>query len=309
MGYRMQDAGCRMQDAGCGMQDAGCKISSNQATKKPGNQEAIVHPASRILLILLLLTFHVSHVTCSAQDLKPVTNESFTYGEKLTFTVYYDSYLTGKVTAGMGSLEVHSEPVDVSGRKTYHIIGEGKSKGAFNLFFKVNDRFESWVDEEYLVPWKFKRDTHEGGYIYKDEVKFNQFSGSYSSSRANKKMPVGTHDIISAYFHARNFDFTNMKAGDIYPINFILDDSLYSSVIKFIGREEVTTELGTFRCLHFKPMVVTGTVFSQPYPMDLWISDDKNHIPILAKSAVIVGSVKMELVKYKGLKNPVNGKE
>ena len=54
-------------------------------------------------------------------------------------------------------------------------------------------------------------------------------------------------------------------------------------------------------------MVVTGAVFSQPYPMDLWITDDKNHIPILAKSAVIVGSVKMELVKYKGLKNPVNG--
>ncbi len=269
--------------------------------------------APKIFRFLFLLTV-ISHCTLSssrlsAQELKQVNNESFTYGEKLTFTVYYDSYLTGKVTAGTGSLEVSSESVDVSGRKTYHIVGEGKSKGAFNLFFKVNDRFESWVDEEYLIPWKFKRDTHEGSYDYRDEVKFNQFTGSYSSSRANKKMPLGTHDIISAYFHARNIDFSGMKPGDIYPINFILDDSLYLSVIKFIDREVVTTELGTFHCLHFKPMVVTGAVFSQPYPMDLWISDDKNHIPILARSAVIVGSVKMELVKYKGLKNPGNGKE
>ena len=260
-------------------------------------------------LFVLLVTGHYSLFTghLSAQKIKAVTNVSFTYGEKLTFRVYYESYVTGKVTAGTGSLEVSSESVDVSGRKTYHIVGEGKSKGAFNLFFKVNDHFESWVDEEYLVPWRFKRDTHEGGYDYRDEVKFNQFSGNYSSTRANKKMPIGTHDIISAYFHARNLDFSGMKPGDTYPINFILDDSLYLSVIKFIDREDITIELGTFRCLHFKPMVVTGAVFSQPYPMDLWITDDKNHIPILAKSAVIVGSVKMELVKYKGLKNPVNG--
>jgi len=261
------------------------------------------------LLFFLIVTSHCSLFTVhlSAQELKPSKNESFTYGEKLTFAVYYDSYVTGKVTAGTGSLEIDKESVDVSGRKTYHIVGEGKSKGAFNLFFKVNDRFESWVDEEYLVPWKFKRDTREGGYEYKDEVKFNQFSGNYSSSRANRKMPVGTHDIISAYFHARNFDFSGMKPGDTYQINFILDDSLYQSVIKFIDRETITIELGTFQCLHFKPMVVTGAVFSQPYPMDLWISDDQNHIPILAKSAVIVGSVKLELVKYKGLKNQLSG--
>jgi len=260
-------------------------------------------------LFVLLVTSHYSLTTghLSAQELKPVTNESFTYGEKLTFAVYYDSFVTGKVTAGIGSLEISSEPVDVAGRKTYHVVGEGKSKGAFNLFFKVNDRFESWVDEEYMVPWRFTRDTREGDFVYKDEVKFNQYSGSYSSSRANKKMPVGSHDIISAYFHARNIDFSGMKPGDVYPINFILDDSLYLSVIKFIAREEVTIDLGTFRCLHFKPMVVTGAVFSQPYPMDLWISDDKNHIPILAKSAVNVGSVKLELVKYKGLKNPDTG--
>jgi hypothetical protein len=266
---------------------------------------------NRIRLLLILI--FTGGCLCAAgqlpaQELKTVNNESFTYGEKLTFTVYYDSYVTGKVMAGTGSLEVSSEPVDVSGRRSYHIVGEGKSKGAFNLFFKVNDRFESWVDEEYLVPWRFKRDTHEGGYVYKDEVKFNQFTGNYSSTRANKKMPLGTHDIISAYFHARNFDFSELKPGDIYPLNFILDDSLYVSVIKFIDREVVTIELGTFRCLHFKPMVVTGAVFSQPYPMDLWISDDKNHIPILARSAVIVGSVKMELVKYNRLKNPLNEK-
>jgi hypothetical protein len=52
-------------------------------------------------------------------------------------------------------------------------------------------------------------------------------------------------------------------------------------------------------------MVATGYVFSQPYPMDVWITDDQNRIPVLAKSDVTIGSVKLELIEYKGLANPV----
>jgi hypothetical protein len=55
-------------------------------------------------------------------------------------------------------------------------------------------------------------------------------------------------------------------------------------------------------------MVLKGEVFSEPYPMELWISDDLNRLPILLKSAVIVGSVKMELMSYEGLKNSFQSK-
>ena len=60
--------------------------------------------------------------------------------------------------------------------------------------------------------------------------------------------------------------------------------------------------------MKFKPMVVEGEVFDNPYPMFLWVTDDKNRIPILIKSEVIVGSVKSELVKFKNLKYPLDAK-
>ena len=66
--------------------------------------------------------------------------------------------------------------------------------------------------------------------------------------------------------------------------------------------------MGTYKCLKFKPMVATGSVFKDPYPMTLWISDDANHIPILAESAVIVGKVKLEIIKYTGLANTLTSK-
>jgi hypothetical protein len=256
-------------------------------------------------LVLTFLILHSSFFTLPAQSLTPLKNTAFIRGERLRFKAYYDSFVTGKVTAGQASLEIKFEDKQIDGRSTFHIIGEGKSKGAFNLFFKVNDRFESYMDEEYLVPWLFIRNTHEGGYSVDDEIRFNQYSGNYSSHKANKKMNVGTYDILSAFFYCRTLDFSNLKIGERFPVNFVLDDSLYVSLIEFAGREEVQTDLGTFHCLKFKPMVAIGYVFSQPYPMDVWVTDDQNRIPILAKSAVVVGSVKLELIEYKGLANPV----
>jgi hypothetical protein len=255
--------------------------------------------------LLSFFILHSSFFIAGAQSLVAVNNKSFIRGEKLKFRAYYDSYVTGKVTAGIATLEVKFENTKIDGRNTYHIVAEGKSKGAFNLFYKVNDRFESFMDEEYLVPWSFVRNTHEGDFKLEDEVRFNQYSGNFSSRKANKKMKPGTHDILSAFFYCRTLDFSNLKMGDRFPVDFMLDDSVYVSLIEFAGREVVETDLGKFRCLKFKPMVITGKVFSQPYAMDIWVSDDQNRIPILAKSAVLVGSVKLELLEYKGLANPV----
>ena len=249
-------------------------------------------------LFFIFLVFHCALLTGYAQPFKPVRNEAFTFGEKLKFRAYYDSYVTGQVTAGIATLEVDASSKLADGRKVYHVVGEGHSKGAFNWFYKVNDRFESFIDEVYLFSWMFMRRTHEGSYNYNDDIRFNQYSGSALSTRANKRIIPGTQDILSAFYFARTLDLSAATPGQNIPVNFYLDDSLYISQIQFAGREVVITDLGTFRCLRFKPMVATGNVFSQPYPMDVWVTDDKNHLPILAQSVVIVGTVKLELLSY-----------
>lgn len=243
-----------------------------------------------------------------AQPLRNIENTAFTNGEKLTFSVYYHSALTGKVTAGEATLEVKKHTVTKNGRDTYHIIGTGKSKGAFNFFFKVDDRFESFIDEIALIPWYFTRRTREGGYKKDDEVTFRQNQGQAISRNAVKKIPVNTQDILSVFYYARSLDMSGVKPNESFPLSFFLDDSLYVSKIVFLGREKVKTALGTFNCLKFKPMVIKGDVFSEPYPMELWITDDRNRLPVMIKSAVIVGSVRMELISYEGLKNPVTSR-
>lgn len=262
------------------------------------------------LVFVLISGFLMLFTNASGQDaaFRELENNAFQAGETLKYKVYYESLLTGKVNAGTATLEVKDTKRRFYDREAYHIVGVGKSNPAFDMFFKVRDKFESYVDKQGIFPYLFIRKTREGGYVYDDEVYFDHENLTAKSTRKTKKTTSYIQDILSASYYARTLSADTLEEGDYISVDFFLDDSAYVSVIEFEGRQNVETELGVFRCLTFKPMVATGEVFSNPYPMTLWITDDENKMPVLGKSAVVVGSVKVELIKYSGLKNPVGAK-
>lgn len=256
---------------------------------------------TRFFLFLFVASFFVPKTSCG-QDLpyKP--------GEELNFLVYYDAPLIGKLYAGKAVLEFQSSDEKIQGRSVFHAVGRGYSTGSFDFFFKVRDRFESWFDAEDLRSYKFMRRTNEGGYVVDDDVRFDYQNGKAISRKAEKDINKRVQDLVSAFYFARTLNIDSIGEGGSFPIDFYLDDSLYTSVIIYEGKEIVETRLGKFRTMKFKPMVVEGEVFDNPYPMYLWVTDDKNRIPILVKSEVIVGSVKAELFKFKDLKYPLEAK-
>jgi len=256
-------------------------------------------------IIFLLLMFFSS----SGQDnYRKIENNTFERGEFLKYRVFYDSWITYWMTAGYGSTEIDPEPFEINGRKTYHIIVNGKSANIFNVFFKVRDKFETYMDEEALMPHKFIRYTREGGYKKDDTVFFDHQAEKAVSTRKVKHITPYVHDIVSAFYYMRTWDFDTAEVNDKYYLDFYLDDSLYHSEIVFLGRDWVDTDFGKIYCMKFKPRVATGEVFVDPYPMELWVTDDKNKIPVLMRSAVFIGSVKIELVEFKGLRYPLGKK-
>ncbi len=259
-------------------------------------------------VIVLLITLFSCFQEAEAQQLRKIENTAFQRGEKLTYRVFYDSYLTGNVLAGEASLEIRPDNEVISGRNTMNVIGLGRSKGAFNFFFRVVNRYETFLDQEAILPLLFIRRINEGGYRKSQDVMFNQINNIAISNTATVPVVENVQDIISAFYYLRTYDYDQAKIGDVYDVNFFLDDTVYVSRVMFDGREEVTTRMGTFKTLRFKPQVLTGDVFRQPYPMTLWISDDKNKIPVLAQSGIVVGSVKMELTGFEGLRNPMSSK-
>lgn len=259
-------------------------------------------------IIFFICVFLLSTLYSFGQYPRTVNNTAFQRGEKISYRVFYDSYLTGNVNAGVASLEIKNDTEVIGGRKTMNIVGLGNTRGAFSWFFRVTNRYETYIDEEAIHPLLFIRRINEGGYKKNQDVTFNQRDNLAISNTGRVQVAPNIQDLISAFYYMRTFDYTNARVGDTYDVSFFLDDTVHVSRVVFDGREQITTRKGTFRTLRFKPQVLAGDVFSQPYPMTLWISDDKNKIPIMAQSGIIVGSVKMELTDYKGLRNPMTSK-
>ena len=58
--------------------------------------------------------------------------------------------------------------------------------------------------------------------------------------------------------------------------------------------------------MHFKPLLVKGTIFEGGEKMEVWVSDDANHIPLRIESPIIVGSIKVDMMGYKNLRHSLS---
>ncbi|MCU0422838.1 MAG: DUF3108 domain-containing protein [Bacteroidia bacterium] len=231
-------------------------------------------------------------------------NTAFTFGEKLSYKVYY-----GIINGGKAEFEVGQKSVTVNNRNSYYIRVYGKSTGMVDVMFKVKDQFETYLDQEALIPWKATKNVREGNYKAIDLVLFDHSRGIANSSIKGKtEIEEQTQDIVSAIYYARSTDMTNAKQGDVFPVNFYMDGKNYRLRFKFVGREVIKTDLGTFKTLKIKPQLLEGRVFKDSDALTLWVTDDENKVPVRAESEIFVGSIKMDLDGFSGLRNPLIAK-
>jgi len=160
------------------------------------------------------------------------------------------------------------------------------------------------MDVSTLLPERFVDHTQEGNYVCNNEITFDRENRKAVSNGKEIPIPLDIHDLLSSVYFLRTLNLNDFGSDSTYYFSFYLDDSVYSSRVIFLGRETLETRWGPVPCLKIKPLMATGEVFARNYPVIMWVSDDKNHLPIKAESEIIVGSVVMELVDYRNLKNP-----
>jgi len=255
----------------------------------------------RCLILLISIVFGVATRGIS----QGAPNKAFQPGEALTYRIYYSSAIID-ATAGEATLVVENTCTSKPNKKApvYLVTGTGYSKGLFDFFFKVRDTYKSYFNKSTLLPYTFVRNTHEGSYSRYDSVSFDQDMLGAKTSRKEMTLPSKTFDILSAIYYMRTLRVEDFNADSTYLINFYLDDSVYRSAVKWMGYDTLKTRKGSIPTLKLAPMMATGEVFADKYPMYVWVTDDENHVPVFAKSEIIVGAIKVELIKYKNLVHP-----
>ncbi len=255
--------------------------------------------AKRIVVALLLVLS--GGVVYAQNDFCTTKNTSFKSGERLTFHVYYNM---GFIWINAGNCVFSVRSTSYNGHNAYYISGDGRTAKSYEWFYKVRDLYESYVDQETLLPLRFIRNVNEGSLSYKHDAAFNHGTKQINGDGKLYAMPSCTQDVLSAVYFARNIDYNKYAPGDRIPFNMFLDDKVYPLYIKYLGKEKVETKRGTFNAIKIIPLLIEGTMFNGGEGMEVWVSDDKNHIPLRINSPIVVGSIKADLMEYENLLNP-----
>lgn len=259
--------------------------------------------AKNLAIILLFILNGFSQLTIAGNnEFRKVENEAFKVGEKLTFDVKY-----GFVTAGVATMEI-PRLKKISGRQAYHITFNVNSVPSFDWFYKVRDRYETYLDKEGLFPWRFEQHIREGGYSRDFSAFFDHNKGVAKTSEGQYEIPKYVNDIVSAFYLARTFDYTKMKKGDRVKLYNFYKDKVYPLDVVYHGKEKITVAAGTFNCFIVEPLVQEGGLFKTEGNILVYLTDDDLKIPVKVKTKVIIGSIDAELTNYEGLAGKISSK-
>lgn len=248
-----------------------------------------------------LVWLSINSISAQTISFRKINHQAFKRGEKLTYRVHY-----GFIDAVVAQIEIKEENKKFGDRNTLHVVGTGVSKGSFDFFFKVRDRYESYIDEDAIIPWFFGRRVDEGGYKMAQDYSFNHYKKTCTANGKSLSIWENTQDMISGFFYARTLDLGAAKPNQIFSVPTIVDGEMYNLQIKFKGRDIVKTAFGKIKCLKFVPVVQKGRIFKHEEDLLVWITDDKNHIPVRAKADILFGSLKLDLIGYSGIMQPLS---
>lgn len=249
----------------------------------------------KIFSLFILLFF----ASIQAQKLDNIQS-----GEVLNYRIHY-----GFLNAGTATLTTLK--TNYLGKPHFYVKGYGKTTGAVRAFFKVEDHYESFINYNTGLPSYYVRNVQEGGYTQHFETVFNQEKESLILTDKEKntsrviKTTKDVQDMISAFYYLRGLNPSELKVGSVKKLNIWIDDELFPFQLKVVGVENIKTKFGTINCLKIVPQVISGRVFKDKEGVTLWVSNDRNLIPIAMKADLLVGSLKASLESYKNLKQPL----
>jgi hypothetical protein len=221
---------------------------------------------------------------------RSLVNDAFGVGEQLEFSIGY-----GIIDAGTARMEVR-EVVQLQDRSVYRIVSTAHSNRVFDSFYKVRDTMITWVDAEGLFSWRFENHQREAEYHRDQIVDFNQ--GKQQAIRGNDTVDVPgfVQDVLSAFYYVRT---KPLDVGDTLYIPLWSEHRIYTLHVVVLERESVKTQAGTFDCVKVQPMLESDGLFRQQGRVDIWLTDDRLHMPVQVKSRLVVGAIKAELVAYR----------
>lgn len=234
-------------------------------------------------------------------------------GEYLSYDV---SYQVGPVWTNIALVTFSTANVTEGGKNLLHLKLNAKTYPTYDYLFKVRDSYESWVNAQSWDPVRFQRYTlHNNNtvlftqYFYPAQSFFmyNYKLNSEPVDKGRGSINKCMNDMVSSLYFPRTLELDNLRAGTVIPISIIynMDPTELKLVSK--GREVIKDRNGKmYHCIKFVvKMNSTVSYFKEGSEMVVYLTADKNKVPVFVQAELKLGTVKVYLKEARGTRNPV----
>lgn len=197
----------------------------------------------------------------------------FAVGEQLTYKVHFGGIPAGTARMTVANIET------VRGRPAYHVVFT--IEGGIP-FYRVRDRYESWIDVQTLASLRHVQQISEGGYkrhttyeIYPERA---QYRKNDEPLQPSVRQPLDDGSFIYAVRAA------GLRVGETRRDDRYFRPDRNPVVLAGVGKETVNVAAGRFASTVVKPSIRANGLFSENGDARIWFSDDANRYPVQVKT-------------------------
>ena len=247
-------------------------------------------------LLKLLPVFLMLLISNNFKANPPKESKPYLSGEKLVYIAHF-----GWLNAGTATFTIRDSIFE--NQNLYHAVAKANTIGLADKMFEVRDVYESFFKPENNQTYLAIRSISEGKYRYYNEVRYNYEDKKVLSQKSGEhEVPETIFDMLGAFYYFRESMVDRIKnVGDELILDTYFADEIFPLKLRYAGDEKIKTKLGKFNTMKFSPVVEPGRIFNSEDDVTIWISKDKNYIPIQIRIDLIIGSIKCDLIEYSGL--------
>ena len=208
----------------------------------------------------------------------------FAVGEELEYRASL-----GRVRVGTARMKVIGIE-RVRGRPAYHV---SLTIDGGTPFFRVHDRYDSWIDVQTLASLRYRQQIAEGRYrrttsyeIFPEEALYRRDGDSLQASVRN---PLDDASFVYAVRTA------GVRVGETRRDDRYFRPDRNPVVLAGLRRDTVTVGAGTFATVVVRPTIHAKGVFAEGGGVEVWFTDDARRHPVRIKTRVGKVSVTLAL--------------
>lgn len=228
-----------------------------------------------------------------------VRSKGFRPGERFEYRAQWGIFRKA------GKMVITTETNVVDEEPKLLVTTETASAGLIRTFYPMTLHATTTIDPEHVRMERNEIDGQTRSEVNKTLTLFDYEKGlmKYEDEIEpvhNKVRPLPYDvplDYTSALLQLRGLE---LKVGSVYPIFVSTKGKFYFVEMEVAAKETISTEIGKRQCFRLEPVSAypQSKLFREGGSMSIWISADKERIPVRFDVKTSVGTATMRIVSY-----------